>query len=224
VVRGPRRARLVVNCSGLDHYRSCGYKGRLVASHKAKAQSCSATDFTSAGWLRIPFKANRAIVHDGEWPHASERVDSLPPGVKRVIVGFNVFGSNVAEANLRAPEHSAQFNSTVKRYQLASKLAPVADKPEDASIDLHALRSNPVLSRLLVSLGRAKREVECAASTAPKAGDAVDALWKSGLRMWPARIHVAHGDGTFDVVYADGHAWIKAPRSAIRSKPNKPAD
>mmetsp|Transcript_25440 Transcript_25440/g.87748 ORF Transcript_25440/g.87748 Transcript_25440/m.87748 type:complete len:205 (+) Transcript_25440:375-989(+) len=117
-----------------------------------------------------------------------------------------------------------QFNSTVKRYQLASKLAPVADKPEDASIDLHALRSNPVLSRLLVSLGRAKREVECAASTAPKAGDAVDALWKSGLRMWPARIHVAHGDGTFDVVYADGHAWIKAPRSAIRSKPNKPAD
>jgi len=119
----------------------------------------------------------------GEWPHASERVDSLPPGVKRVIVGFNVFGSNVAEANLRAPEHSAQFNSTVKRYQLASKLAPVADKPEDASIDLHALRSNPVLSRLLVSLGRAKREVECAASTAPKAGDAVDALWKSGLRM-----------------------------------------
>ena len=69
-------------------------------------------------WVKIRYRRNRGIIHDGDFPHFSSPVQSLPAGSKRVIVGFNFFSAAVGECCMRAPEHSDAFNRTVKLYQV----------------------------------------------------------------------------------------------------------
>jgi hypothetical protein len=95
--------------------------------------------------VKIAYKRNRLIIHDGDYPHLSTPVkalSSLPlktavdmddadgamgefpaspaPSTlaRRVILGFNFFPKEVAECCTRAPEHSDAFNRTVKLYQV----------------------------------------------------------------------------------------------------------
>lgn len=76
-------------------------------------------DMSGAGdWVKIRYKRNRGIIHDGDFPHYSSPVQSMPKGKKRVILGFNFFSAAVADCNIRAPEHSDAFNRTVKLYQV----------------------------------------------------------------------------------------------------------
>ena len=91
-----------VNVAGLDHYRKCGYKGKLMGGQKGLETDLS----TSADWLKIPYRRNRGIFHDGDLPHLSTPVSYLETGLRRVILGFNCFTHIVGECCQRAPEHS----------------------------------------------------------------------------------------------------------------------
>lgn len=99
------------NIDGLEHYRKFGYKGKLQPAETFEE------DLQSPQWINIPYLENRGIMHDGDFPHLSTKITHIRDGVKRVILGFNVFTDHVAECNLRAPEHSDAFNRTIKLYQ-----------------------------------------------------------------------------------------------------------
>lgn len=193
----------VVNSGGLAHYAAYGYKSRLRKGALA-----------GGGWHRIPYVLNRAIVHDGEWPHASEEVKALPAGKKRVILGLNVFGDRVAEVNARAPEHSDAFNKTVKIYQATAR----AKRAGGGGLTVEALKKNKPLARLFVGLARARAgeddDAAGAATFAP--GDRVRAKWRKGLRRWPATVKRVYDDGTLDLHYDDGTRWNGAPPGIAR--------
>mmetsp|Transcript_23602 Transcript_23602/g.40104 ORF Transcript_23602/g.40104 Transcript_23602/m.40104 type:complete len:369 (-) Transcript_23602:124-1230(-) len=105
------------NMSGLDHYKEFGYKG-LLQSPGALTEDVDA----SGDWVRVRYKQNRAMLHDGDLPHFSSPIKQLVPDKRRVILGLNFFSDAVGECCIRAPEHSDAFNRTVKLYQMMSKL------------------------------------------------------------------------------------------------------
>jgi hypothetical protein len=86
-----------------------GYKGRLDPLALDE-------DLRTGDWIRVAYKENRGIFHDGDLFHLSCAVESMGSG-KRVIMGFNSFTDAVGPCCLRAPEHSKAFNRTVKLYQ-----------------------------------------------------------------------------------------------------------
>ena len=198
-----------LNTGGLDHYRRCGYKGRLDPA---------AADLAGPGWLSVPYGANRGIVFDGEWPHAAERVAELPDGKLRVILGLNVFGPRCAAVNRRAPEHSPAFNATVKMYQAAA---------QSGGLSVAALKQNKGLARILVGLARQRADHDAqadakGASSSFHVGDKVSARWRTGARWWPATVRRANDDGSFLLHYDDGTKWDAAPASCLRKLPEQP--
>ena len=197
---------------GIDALPGRASDPRFAFRYKGRRSATSALD--GRGWHRIAYAGNRAIVHDGEWPHASERVRALPPGTRRVILGLNVFGARVAKVNGRAPEHSAAFNKTVRLYQATAR----ANRGGGGKLTVDALKKNKPLARLFVGLARAKAQ---AAADAPPveafaAGARVRARWRTGVRAWPATVAAAHEDGTLDLRYDDGTKWDRAPPSIAR--------
>lgn len=61
----------------------------------------------------------------------STEVKFIREGLRRVILGFNVFTHHVSECNLRAPEHSEAFNRTIRLYQrLAQAGIPITGREE----------------------------------------------------------------------------------------------
>ena len=106
-----RGGHFMANMEGLEHYKRFGYKGRLVSEEKLEQDIDDNGD-----WIRVGYKENRGILHDGDLPHLSTQVDSIEEG-KRVILGFNCFTDVVGPCCERAPEHSDAFNRTVKLYQ-----------------------------------------------------------------------------------------------------------
>ena len=210
----PRR--LPLDAGG--HRRSPG--ARLQSAfcfRRYKGRQSATSALEGRGWHRIAYAGNRAIVHDGEWPHASERVRALPPGTRRVILGLNVFGARVAQVNGRAPEHSAAFNKTVRLYQATAR----ANQGGGGKLTVDALKKNKPLARLFVGLARAKAQAAADAPDAPPveafaAGARVRARWRTGVRAWPATVAAAHEDGTLDLRYDDGTKWDRAPPSIAR--------
>ena len=93
------------NTQGLEHYRAQGYK-RLLTTPKAQEE-----DAKSSAWIRVPYRFNRGIVHDGDFPHLSTRIEELPSHLRRVILGFNLFTHDVGPDAQRAPEHSGKVSS-----------------------------------------------------------------------------------------------------------------
>jgi len=115
------------NTRGLAHYKQFGYKGRLAGQEALLQDVASSSD-----WQSIRYKRNRAILHDGDLPHLSMPVKNISSTsttatARRVILGFNCFTEQVGECCVRAPEHSAAFNRTIKLYQ-----AMAAAKRQDA--------------------------------------------------------------------------------------------
>jgi len=104
------------NIRGVDHYRQFGYKGKLASEEEMQE------DLKSSDWMRVQYKHNRGILHDGDYPHLSTPVTYIKPGYKRVILGFNSFPDILAECCMRAPEHSDAFNRTIKLYQTLAAL------------------------------------------------------------------------------------------------------
>jgi hypothetical protein len=114
---------------GIAHYRRFGHRLRLssaaalgadiaaeadAAAADAAAQGGSSVQQRKQRWLHVPYRSNRATVHDGTLPHLSSRVNSLPPGTKRVIMGFNLFDLGIGPTVARVPMHSVAFKRTEK--------------------------------------------------------------------------------------------------------------
>ncbi|KAJ8558880.1 hypothetical protein ON010_g8569 [Phytophthora cinnamomi] len=55
-------------------------------------------------------------------------------------------------------------------------------------------------------------------SSTLKVGDAVEANYKNGVKMFPGKISRAHSDGTYDVTFNDGDSERRVPRSRIKYK------
>ena len=106
-----RGGHFMANMEGLSHYKRFGYKGRLVSEEDLQHD----LDY-NGDWIRVGYKENRGILHDGDLPHLSTQVESIEGG-RRVILGFNCFTDVVGPCCERAPEHSDAFNRTVKLYQ-----------------------------------------------------------------------------------------------------------
>lgn len=193
-----------VNVDGLDHYRRKGYKAPV--------------DLEEPGWIKVPYRRNRVIVHDGEFPHLSDRVRSLEPvGARRIILGFNVFSSRVRAANERAPEHSPQFNATVKLYQAARLQQQEQRRGRlETSVSVDDVKADKRFARFFVGLARCY--VDRAAKPVDKAtivpGARVLARWRTGVRLWPATVADARGD-VLDLRFDDGCRWTNAPASAV---------
>lgn len=131
------------NRNGLDHYRRYGYKGKLGNLEE---------DLKTDEWATIPYRFNRGIFIDGDFPHLSTKVTQIHPETgRRVILGFNVFDAEVREVCQRAPEHSKEFNRIVKLYQTVGNSESWKAK---GGLRFDDVRKNKQLSKLLVSLAR----------------------------------------------------------------------
>lgn len=76
-----------------------------------------------------------------------------------MILGFNCFTKELAECNLRAPEHSDAFNRTIKLYQkMAAMGLPVTNAPIDNKYD--TTQQHPVNGDNEVSVEEGKKKKE----------------------------------------------------------------
>ena len=161
------------NMRGLDHYRECGYKCRLkkgaaaeksftpaddigiTKSTRAQEGQDDLLDTSSSAWMKVPYRCNRGIVHDGDLPHLSTMIESLPPHLRRVIIGFNLFTNEVGPAAQRAPEHSSKFNATVKLYQT---MAAVQGNTKKEKLTFSDIKKNKGLYRMLKLVAKKMKE------------------------------------------------------------------
>ena len=174
---------------GLDHYEQHGYKG---AKDKNTTNDCP-FDYqhdTEAEWVTVPYRCNRMILASGHLPHLSTPVESIESttvltqqqqpqsptdntSVKRVILGFNVFGHDYGPLVQAAPEHSDVFRRKVQLQRLLrrnqqqpndGKASGNSDNPTDnrQRVSLEALTNNKGLSKLLVLAKREKVKRELA--------------------------------------------------------------
>mmetsp|Transcript_15372 Transcript_15372/g.23150 ORF Transcript_15372/g.23150 Transcript_15372/m.23150 type:complete len:367 (-) Transcript_15372:168-1268(-) len=165
------------NLNGLDHYKRFGYKGQLAPLTELEKDMESTGD-----WVKVRYRRNRGIIHDGDLPHFSSRVRSMPLGKRRVILGFNFFSDAVGECCIRAPEHSDAFNRTVKLYQMMSKIgtheggdvenskAPEVEATDSANTSPRPARKggfsakdiakNPAMARMFVMAAKKMKAVQ----------------------------------------------------------------
>lgn len=154
-----------VNVNGLEHYRQYGYKTRLA--RKLSTDTLEAVSKTEQGWHHVPYAYRRGIICDGEFPHFSGRVRSLPAAesqdpVKRVVVGFNLFPPEIGAFVEKFPEHSNAFNKYIKVSQAAVKQAGGA-QPQAWS--LASLKANPKQAAFLKFLAKKIKEKNVDIST-----------------------------------------------------------
>ena len=130
------------NLAGLDHYREFKYK-------------CSLDKFDLDGnddgnWIKVPYRYNRGILCDGNLPHFSAPITSIPDGMKRVIVGFNVWNHEIGPIVEQYPEHSSKFNKFVKLSQTAVKFK--------GGLTIEAVKRNPKLAAFVKLLAKKMKE------------------------------------------------------------------
>lgn len=154
-----------VNTRGLAHYQQYGYKTRLAS--KLSTDALEAISAKEPGWKRVPYCYRRGIVCDGEFPHFSGRVRSLPAGVKRVVVGFNLFPHAIGPFVEKFPEHSDAFNKYVKLSQAAAKQLRLSQSPGASAWSLESLRANPKQAAFVKWLARKVREKQQQGTHAP---------------------------------------------------------
>ena len=113
----------------------------------------------SAEWIQIPYKFNQMIFHSGHLPHLSSPVISMAPleehctegkPLKRVILGFNVFGFDYGPLVQQAPEHSDIFRRKVTLQRV------INSRSQEERVSLDAIHANKGLSKLLVLAKREK--------------------------------------------------------------------
>jgi hypothetical protein len=136
------------NLEGLAHYERFGYK--------CKKEPVLDRD-TSSAWVSMPYRYNRGCVHDGDLPHLSTEITEMPEGMRRVIMGFNMFGHDCGPSAMAAPEHSKAFTRQVKMYQLLAKgQNRNANGGGGKGLDLEVIKQNKALTKLLVLAKREK--------------------------------------------------------------------
>jgi hypothetical protein len=142
-----------VNLDGWNHYEIHGYMGKRsgddMAGYSTPPETPTTTDTyldPETRWMTIPYRYNRLICHSGMLPHLSTPVISLPPGSKRVIVGFNFFCNDIGPVVQQAPEHSPAFLRRVQKQRSSTTRR---------NLSLATLATNPTLRKCLIL---AKRE------------------------------------------------------------------
>lgn len=148
------------NCRGLEHYSRFGYKSVRVPI----PDGLPIADWNDphSGWVKVPYRFNRAVMHPGEWPHLATRVARLPPGVQRVVIGINPFTEYAGRSEMAAPQHSEAFRKQLR----LDKLRALIQGKGGERIDVRSLDAES--KRLLAAILKRKRRVDMAA--APPAG------------------------------------------------------
>ncbi|CAI5737246.1 unnamed protein product [Peronospora destructor] len=152
-----------VNLTGLKHYEKYGYKTHKQP-HRLTTDVLEQLSEIEPGWKQVSYKYRRGTVCDGELPHFGGRVRSLPASmssssniapelpIKRVVVGFNLFPSEIGACVAKFPEHSGAFNRYVKLSQAAAK------QTNKGGWTLASVRANPKQVAFLKLLARKVRE------------------------------------------------------------------
>ncbi|KAG7380367.1 hypothetical protein PHYBOEH_011478 [Phytophthora boehmeriae] len=167
------------NLTGLAHYDKYGYKTRKQ-SQRLTTSELEEVSSSEPGWERVPYAYRRGIICDGEFPHFSGRVRTLPASltppagaaatplpVKRVIVGFNLFPHEIGACVAKFPEHSGAFNRYVKLSQAAVKQTKLLSTSSNkGGWSLESVRNNPKQAAFLKLLARKVRENQKAANQA----------------------------------------------------------
>lgn len=163
-----------VNVSGLDHYDAYGYKTRKKG--KVTTDELETLNDQEPGWHRVAYKYRRGILCDGEFPHFSGRVRTLPDvrvpaadrraealagggddlPMKRVVVGFNLFPHEIGAFVQKFPEHSSAFNKYVKLSQTAVKQTKLLSS--EATWGLESVRKNPKQAAFIKFLAKKIKE------------------------------------------------------------------
>ncbi|KAG7375749.1 hypothetical protein PHYPSEUDO_015352 [Phytophthora pseudosyringae] len=160
-----------VNLTGLPHYDKYGYKTRKQPCRLA-TDELEELSRSEPGWKRVEYKYRRGIVCDGEFAHFSGRVRSLPATVspptgasdtdlpvKRVVVGFNLFPTEIGACVAKFPEHSGAFNRYVRLSQAAVKQTKLLSTTSNkGGWTLESVRANPKQAAFIKLLARKVRE------------------------------------------------------------------
>ena len=111
-----------VNTQGLSHYLRFGHHGVLArADPAAFGRDWAGGD----GWVKAGYRFRRAILFDGELPHCATPVEALPAAhLKRVVVGINVFDTDVGPHVAGAPVHSAAYRRAMAELQSFRRVPP----------------------------------------------------------------------------------------------------
>ena len=135
------------NAAGLEHYKEYKYKCPL-----------DKLDFMNSNegndWIMVPYKYNRGTLCDGELPHFSAPVKSIPDGMKRVIVGFNVCNHEIGPIVEQYPEHSSKFNKWVKLSQATVKFN------NNNGLTVEDAKRNPKIGAFIKLLAKLQKERE----------------------------------------------------------------
>jgi hypothetical protein len=142
-----------VNTCGLKHYQKYGYKTRL--QNKITTDEFEIISKNEEGWHKIPYQYRRGILCDGDYPHFSSRVRQLPEenGMRRVVVGFNLFPKEIGPFVQKFPEHSTAFNKYVKLSQTVAKKTLSIQK-----WTLENIKQNPKQAAFLKFLAKKMKE------------------------------------------------------------------
>ena len=133
------------NAAGLEHYKEYKYKCPLD-------QLDYLSDNDENDWIMVPYKYNRGTLCDGDLPHFSTPVKSIPNGMKRVIVGFNVCNHEIGPIVEQYPEHSSQFNNFVKLSQATMKFN------NNHGLSVEDAKRNPKLGKFIKLLAKKMKE------------------------------------------------------------------
>lgn len=128
------------------------YDLKSISGRRVTADEFTNDLQTNSDWIQFDYRYNRGVVFDGDLPHLASKVTSISSDIKRVILGFNCFTSEVSECCMRAPEHSKAFNRTVKLYQAMARSS--STKKKGSSVTAADILANPSLSRLLVAAAK----------------------------------------------------------------------
>jgi hypothetical protein len=109
-----------VHTGGLEHYARFGHHGVLARATPGALEA----DWADEAWVKVDYRARRAILFDGALPHRATTTRSMPPGLRRVVVGINVFDSSVGEEVSRSPVHSAAYRREMAALTKFTRLAP----------------------------------------------------------------------------------------------------
>jgi len=111
------------------------------------------------GWVTIPYRFNQGILHSGHSPHLSGVMEGCKSDggedleTKRVILGLNVFGTDVGEMVRSVPEHSRVFRAKVTEAKNARRKIRYY-----GGNSLHSFKAIAGNSKLRRALVLAKRE------------------------------------------------------------------
>lgn len=146
-----------VHRDGLEHYRKFQYKCPLekLGWDGTGINTATEQNHSDSKWVEVPYKYNQGTLCDGDLPHFSAPVRSIPEGLKRVIVGFNVCNHEIGPIVQEFPEHSAKFNRFVKLSQTATKTTGFG-----GGLTVEACKANPKLAAFVKLLARKMKETE----------------------------------------------------------------